>query len=359
MKAAILREAKTDLTIEEVEIDNPRDEEVRVRVMASGLCHSDLHYVTGDLPLRGPTILGHEVAGIVESVGARVKSLQPGDHVVACASGYCSHCNPCITGRTHLCESPPERVPPAPARISIAGEGIIQGTRVGGFAEKVLLHENSLVKIPHELPFDRAALLGCGVLTGLGSVFNSAKVSPGSRVAVIGCGGVGLNIIQGARIAGASQIIAVDISPTKLDLAAKFGATDLIAGGEDAVEAVLETSGGGVDFAFEAIGLVTTIGQAAEMLATSGLLTLVGVTGPQGKAAFPVFPTILKELRIQGALMGSAPFQRDIPKFANMYLDGVLDLDTLISGRIGLSDINSGFAAMTQGAVARSVVVFD
>lgn len=358
MRAAILREAKAGLVIEDVEIDNPQDDEVLVRVMASGLCHSDLHYVTGDLPLQGPTILGHEVAGIVEAIGEGVTSVRPGDAVVACSSGYCSQCIPCVTGRTHLCESRPDRIGP-PSRITLGGEEIIQGTRVGGFAEEVLLHENFLVKIPSELPFDRAALLGCGVLTGVGSVLNSAKVTAGSRVVVIGCGGVGLNIVQGARIAGAAQIIAVDISPTKLELAAKFGATDLVTGGEDAVEAVLAASGGGVDFAFEAIGLVTTIGQAAQMLAVSGLLTLVGVTAPQAKAEFPVFPTVLKELRIQGALMGSAPFKRDIPRFANMYLDGALDLDTLVSGRIRLSDINAGFTAMTQGSVARSVIVFE
>ncbi len=359
MKAAVLYSAATDLVIEDVDIDRPKDHEVLVQVLASGLCHSDMHYISGDLPMSGPTVLGHEVAGIVCEVGSQVSLFRPGDKVVACASLFCAHCTPCITGRTHLCEARPERAVTDPARLTLSGKPLVQGTRVGGFAENILVHQNSLVKVPCELPFDRAALLGCSVLTGLGSVFNSARVEPGSRVAVIGCGGVGLNIVQGARIAGASQIIAVDIAPHKLELAKRFGATDVVTGGPDVTQAVRDASNGGVDFAFEAIGNPATISQAVAMLATSGLLTLVGVSAPDAKADLPVLSSVLHEWRVQGAMMGSAPFQRDIPKFARMYLDGILDLDTLISKRIHLADVNSGFAAMMDGSAARSVIVFD
>ncbi len=359
MKAALLLRANDPLVIDHVDMDSLRDDEVLVRVVASGLCHSDLHFITGDLPISGPTILGHEVAGLVEATGDKVTQVSVGDKVVACTSGFCAHCRPCLNGRTHLCADRPVRESAAPPRITLGGQPVVQGTRVGGFAEKVMLHENSVVKVPGEIPFDRAALLGCGVLTGLGTVFNSAQVRPGSRVAVFGCGGVGLNIIQGARIAGAGQIIAVDISPAKLELATRFGATHVVAGGEDAADAVLKISGGGVDFSFEAIGLSKTIEQAMLVLDTSGLLTMVGVTALHGEARLPVFPAVTRELRIQGALMGSAPFKRDIPKFADMYLAGLLDLDTLISDRISLAEVNSGFAAMRTGTATRSVIMFD
>ena len=223
----------------------------------------------------------------------------------------------------------------------------------------MLVHENWAVPVTRDLPLDRAALLGCGVLTGLGSVFNSAKVTPGSRVVVVGCGGVGLNIVQGARIVGAAQIIAVDLAPEKLELAKKLGATDVVLNGGDAVATVHEITKGGVDFAFEAIGRPATIEQSLHMLKPGGLLTLVGATRIDETVALPSFAALINEWRVQGSLMGSAPFIRDIPRFADMYLKGLLDIDSLVAERISLADIDHGYALMQQGSHARSVIVFD
>lgn len=358
MKAAVLREIKTPFEIDAVELDRLKGREVRVRVAASGLCHSDYHFVSGDLPFATPGVLGHEAAGVVEAVGPEVTAVRPGDHVVSSASSFCGHCNQCVSGRTHTCEDKPKRGAADAPRLTMEGTPLTQGSLLGAFAEEMLVHENALVRIPREMPLDRAALLGCGVLTGLGVVFNAAKVHPGSKVVVLGCGGVGLNVVQGARIAGAEQVIAVDLAPEKLKLAAKLGATHAVRGGPDAEAAVRELSAGGVDYAFEVIGLPATIEQAVRMLGRGGLMTIVGATKLDAKVALPSIQMLMNEWRVQGSYMGSSPFVRDIPRFANLYMEGRLDLDSLVAERIRLEEINRGFDTMLTGTQARSVITF-
>jgi S-(hydroxymethyl)glutathione dehydrogenase/alcohol dehydrogenase len=272
MKAAVFREINQPLTIEDVDIGSPMAREVLVRTVASGVCHSDLHFVEGLWPFPPPAVLGHEAAGVVEEVGEQVTYVQPGDHVIACLSVFCGHCDQCLTGHPNRCSNPEtQRVPGEPSRLSQNGEPINQFLHVSGYAEKMLLHENAIVKIREDMPLDRAALIGCGVMTGVGAALNTAKVEPGSTVAVFGAGGVGLAAIQGARIAGARMIIAVDVVEDKLATARELGATHIVdASSGDPVRSIREMTGGGVDYSFEAIGLKTTAEQAFTCLAAGG-----------------------------------------------------------------------------------------
>jgi S-(hydroxymethyl)glutathione dehydrogenase / alcohol dehydrogenase len=360
VQAAVFYSAHQPLEIEELAVDNPRGREVLLRVAASALCHSDLHMMKGDIPCAAPLVLGHEAAGIVEAVGAEVTSFKAGDHVVCCTALYCGACNPCLSGKSNRCTQRPGRKGDDPSTITLLnGKKLVQHGSVGGFAEQMLVHENALVLVPRELPLDRAALLGCGVLTGAGSVFNSANVQPGSSVVVIGCGGVGLNVIQASRIAGAERIIAVDLAPEKLELARKFGATDTVLGGASAVEGVKQCARGGVDYAFEVIGLPQTIQQGVQMLAKGGLMTIVGAIRFDAAVTLPTLALLVNEWRIQGSFLGSGPFKRDVPRLASLYLKGRLDLDGLISERIPLAPINRGFDTMLGGTQARSVIIFD
>lgn len=360
MKAAILRAVGEPMTIETVELDGPRPEEVRIRVAGSGLCHSDYHVIVGDLGSAFPIVLGHEVSGIVEAVGSDVRGLAPGDRVATCTSIFCGHCGECQDGHNHLCSDKPVR--PAletHSPIRQNGKVIQQFCNLGGFAEEVLVHQSAIAKLPEGMPLDIAAVLGCAVLTGIGTVTHAAQVQPGSTVVVLGCGGVGLNVVQGARLVGAERIIAVDLNPAKLELARSFGATDTVAGGDDAVARVLELTGGGADYAFEVIGLPSAQRQAALMLRKRGTLVLVGLPKMGSDFAAPALAIITRELRVIGSLMGSVPFQRVIPAYAQLYLDGRLALDPLISQRIALEDINTGYAQLIAGETARSVIVFD
>lgn len=360
MKAAVLRELGR-LEIENIDLDGPNDDEVRVRVTASGLCHSDLHMIVGDLAgLPRPIVLGHEAAGVVEKVGKNVVGLKKGDLVTTCISAYCGGCRECQRGFTHICDTKPGTPTDRPlgSRLSKGGEKINTLGNLGGFAEEMVVHHRNVVKVPNELPAHAAALMGCAVLTGVGAVMHGAKVQPGDTVVVIGCGGVGLNVVQGAKIAGASRIIAVDLKPSKLELAKKFGATDVVTGGPDAVGKVMELTGGGVDFAFEVIGLPSTIRDAFMMLRKRGTAVLIGITPTGAEVTLPVLPFIWKETRVISSIMGSAPFQLFLPQLAGYYLDGRLDLDTLVSHRIKLDEINEGYDRMKQGDAARNVIVF-
>jgi S-(hydroxymethyl)glutathione dehydrogenase/alcohol dehydrogenase len=352
MKAAVLRELGR-LSIEDVDLDSPHADEVRIRVSASGLCHSDYHVIHSDIPgIPRPAVLGHEAAGVVEAVGEGVRHIKVGDFVTTCLSAYYGECGECQTGHTHLCDARPG---PSGARITKNGEPIFALSNLGGFAEEMVVHQRAVVKMPGELPPAAAAVMGCAVLTGVGSVLNSAKVEPGATVAVIGCGGVGLNVVQGARIAGASRIIAVDLTPAKLELARVFGATDTVQG-PDAAAQVLEMTGGGVDYAFEAIGLASTLRDAFAMLRKRGTAVLIGAGG--GEVSLPMGPFLMKEVRVMGARMGGSPFQLFLPKLAQYYLAGQLKLDELVSHKIALSEINEGYARMAAGEGARNVIVF-
>lgn len=361
MKAALLRELNGPLTVERVTIDAPAPDEVLVRVMASGLCHSDLHVIEGNIPQTLPAVLGHEASGVVEAVGANVSEFRPGDHVVSCLSQFCGSCRECLVGRTWLCENRKQlstlgRTRP---RLSVGETAVTPMSGLGAFAEQMLVHRNAIVAVPRELQFDRAAVLGCAVITGVGSVLNGAKVEPGSSVAVIGCGGIGLNIVQGARLAGAERIIAVDMQHAKLELAREFGATDLVdASRSDPVAAVLDLTGGGADYAFEAIGLSRTIEQAFAMIRPGRTAWLVGVPPFGSHVHLPGFNVCIQNKGVQGILMGANRFKRDIPMLASMYLRDKLKLDGLIAERIRLEEINQGFERMRTGSAVRSVVVF-
>ncbi len=360
MKAAILRAAHEPMTIEDVELDGPRAQEVRIRVAASGLCHSDYHIISGDLGSAFPIVLGHEASGIVEAVGSDVRGLAVGDRVATCSSIFCGHCGDCQDGHNHLCSDKPLRAAPDPASpIRQKGEVIHQFCNIGGFAEEMVIHRSAVSKLPEGMPLDVAALLGCAVLTGIGCVTDAAQVRPGSTVVVLGCGGVGLNVVQGARLAGAARIIAVDLNPAKLELARTFGATDTVTGGDDAVKEVLELTGGGADYALEVIGIPAVQKQACLMLRKRGTLVLVGLPKSGSDFSAPALAIITREIRVVGSLMGSVPFQRVIPGYAQLYLDGRLTLDPLISQRIALADINTGYAQLIAGETARSVITFD
>ncbi|HXQ53029.1 MAG TPA: Zn-dependent alcohol dehydrogenase [Stellaceae bacterium] len=363
MKAAIFRKVHEPLTIETVEIDKPWGREVLVRTVATGVCHSDLHVVdgVGRFALDRPIVLGHEGAGIVEAVGSDVGSVRPGDHVVACLSGFCGSCAQCLAGHPNLCTGGiVTRPDSATPRISQRGQPFRQFIGISSYAERMLLHENSLVRIDPELPLDRAALVGCGVLTGVGAALRSAGLEAGQSVAVFGCGGVGLSIIQGARIGGARQIIGVDVFESKLELASRVGATHVVnSAKEDPVAAILSLTGGaGVDHAFEAVGVAKLVRQAIESLAIRGTATIVGVLPPDAMIEFP-WMAIRPECRVQTSRMGSNRFRTDIPLYLDFYRQGRLKLDEMVTRRGRLEDINDAFRAVKAGEVARTVLTFD
>lgn len=360
MKAAVLREIPSALEIDEVQIDAPGPREVLINTAAAGVCHSDLHFMEGKYPYPTPAVLGHESAGVVEAVGSDVTYVKPGDHVITCLSVFCGSCEYCTSGRPSLCTKQGlTRSPDGPQRLSKDGERVHQFLHLSSFAEQMLVHEHAIVKIREDMPLDRAALIGCGVQTGLGAVFNTAKVAAGETVAVLGAGGIGLNAIQGAAIAGAGRIIAVDMNETKLRLAESFGATDLVnAADGDPVAQIVELTGGGVHHAFEAIGLKATAEQSFLMLKPGGTATVIGMI-PLGQSVELPGYMFLSEKRIQGSNMGSNRFRTDMPRYVDMYLNGKLKLDELVSARLPLEEINDAFESMKGGEVARSVITFS
>jgi S-(hydroxymethyl)glutathione dehydrogenase/alcohol dehydrogenase len=366
MRAAVLHSIPGRLEIEEVKVAKPGPHEVLIQTSAAGLCHSDQHVLDGSLVMPTPVVLGHESAGVVEAVGDQVTYVKPGDHVITCPSVFCGQCEFCLGGRPALCDHVGlERGAGEPPRLSQNGAACIPFAGLGGLAEEMLVHEHAVAKIRADMPLDRAALIGCAVTTGVGAVFRTARVEAGSTVAVIGCGGVGLNCVQGAALAGASRIVAVDTNPFKLELATQFGATDVVnASDSDPVEQVRSLlSGGaspasaGVDYAFEAIGTKRTAEQAFGMLKKGGTATLIGVM-PSGTTIELPGTDFLREKKIQGSLMGSNRFRQDMPRYIELYLEGRLKLDELVSARIALPQVNDGFAAMVRGEVARTVIVF-
>jgi S-(hydroxymethyl)glutathione dehydrogenase/alcohol dehydrogenase len=363
VSAAVFRRVHEPLTIERVELDKPSGREVLVRTVATGVCHSDLHVVdgVGRFPLDRPFVLGHEGAGIVEAVGVDVTAVRVGDHVVACLSGFCGTCPQCLSGHPNVCTGGiVARGEDTAPRVSQNGQPFRTFAAIGSYAEYMLLHENSLVRIDPEIPLDRAALVGCGVLTGVGAALRSAGLQAGQTVAVFGCGGVGLSIVQGARIGGARQIIAVDQFDSKLEMAKGVGATHTVnSTQDDAVQAVRAlTRGLGVDHAFEAVGLSKLCRQAIESLAVRGTATIVGVLPPDATIEFP-WMAIRPECKVQTSRMGSNQFRSDIPNYLEFYRQGRLDLDSMISRRGRLTDINDAFRAMKAGEVARTVLMFN
>ncbi|MDV5824866.1 Zn-dependent alcohol dehydrogenase [Sphingobium naphthae] len=359
MKAAILRSVGSPLSIEDVAISKPGPREVLIRTAATGVCHSDLHFYEGSYPTRLPTILGHESAGVVEAVGSEVRSVQPGDHVVTCLSAFCGHCDHCVSGHISRCVSPEtQRAKTDEPRLGDSAAPMTQFLHLSAFAEQMLIHENACVRIRPDMPLDRAALLGCAVITGYGAITYTAQVRPGESVAVIGCGGIGLCAINAAALAGAGRIIAIDRIAEKEDLARRFGATDFIdASDGQAVARIIEMTRGGVDHAIEAIGLAKTAEDAFTMLRRGGTATIVGMI-PVGQKVSLNGYEFLVEKSLKGSNMGSNRFPVDIPRLVDFYMAGRLRLDELISRRIGLHQIEEAFAEMKGGNIARSVITF-
>ncbi len=362
MKAAVLVQAQQPLQIEQLSISNPGPHEVLIRTAACGLCHSDLHFLEGTYPHAMPAVPGHEAAGIVEAVGSEVRTVKVGDAVVTCLSAFCGHCEFCVTGRMALCLGAETRRPPgSPPRLTRTSDGspVAQMLNLSAFAEMMLIHEHACVAINPDMPLDRAAVIGCAVTTGAGTIFNACKVTPGETVAVIGCGGVGLATINAAKIAGAGRIIAADPMPEKRALAMKLGATDVVdALAPDAAAQIQELTKGGVDHAVEAVGRSASAELAVKSLRRGGTATILGMMPLSEKVGLSAMD-LLSGKKLQGAIMGMNHFPVDLPRLVDFYMRGLLDLDTIIAERIPLEAINQGFETMKSGASARSVIVFD
>jgi len=361
VKAAVLNAIPGELDIEDIEIGEPGPREILIQTKAAGLCHSDLHFMEGKYPHPCPVVLGHESAGVVEAVGSMVSYVKPGDHVITCLSAFCGHCSQCTDGHMTLCENKNTELVRADGdapRLSRNGESVNQFLHLSSYAEYMLVHEQAVVKIDKDMPLDKASLIGCGVTTGLGAVFRTAKVAPGESTVVIGCGGIGLSAIQGARIAGANKVIAVDVNEAKLELAQSMGATHVVnAANDDAIVAVRDLTGGGVHHSFEAVGSKQTAEQAFKMVRNGGQATVIGMI-PVGTMVEIHGPELLYEKTLTGSNMGSNQFRTDMPRFIEMYLDGRLRLDEMVSKTIQLEDINAGFEDMKAGNIARSVITF-
>ncbi|NYH11872.1 MULTISPECIES: zinc-dependent alcohol dehydrogenase family protein [Pseudomonas] len=372
VRAAVLRHMNVappyalskPISIETIELAPPGPGEVLVRIRAAGLCHSDLSVINGDRPRPMPMALGHEAAGVVEALGEGVSDLEPGDHVVMVFMPSCGHCLPCAEGRPALCE-PGAKANAAgtlingSVRLSAAGTHVHHHLGVSAFAEYAVMSRNSVVKIDRELPFVEAALFGCAVLTGVGAVVNTAQLRVGSTAVVIGLGGVGLASVLGARAAGASKIIAVDLSAEKLALAKDVGATSVVNGGDpDAVEQVLALTGGGADYVFEMAGSIRALENAMKMTRRGGMTVTAGLPPPGSSLPVNVVQLVGEERTLKGSYIGTCVPLRDIPRFIELYRDGRLPVDRLLSGRLKLDDINEGFDRLHDGSAVRQVIEF-
>ena len=366
MRAAVLSALGQPLTVcDDLVVDDPRVGEVRVRMAAAGVCHSDVAMQVGRIPAPLPAVLGHEGSGFVEAVGPGVDGLTEGDLVALSWVAQCGHCFYCGRGQPQLCEQ---------AIVAMASGGLLDGSSrmrtstghlfqalgSGTFAEATVVPAIAAVKVDSDLDPAVVAMLGCGVVTGVGAALNTASIRPGDTVAVVGCGGVGLNVVQGARIAGAERVIAVDSQPAKVDLACSLGATDGVAAGPNAVAAVMELTGQhGADVVFEVVGRQATIEAAMSMTRRGGETVLVGIPAMDVMLTIPAMVgLVLTERTLRGCWLGSSDLRRDIPRLVELYRSGELRLDELVSRRIGLEDVNDAFASLESGEGARSVIVY-
>lgn len=359
MKAAVLRSAPGKLEIEELTIPEPQPHEVVIRTSHAGLCHSDLNIIDGVFPYPLPVVMGHEAAGVVEAVGSNVTYVAPGDHVITCLSSFCGACRFCLSGRPHLCSSRVELRALSRPLLDGDGQPVSALVGLGTFAEQMVVHEHAVAKVRADMPLDIASLLGCGVTTGLGAALRTAHIEPGSSAAVIGCGGIGLAAVQGALLAGASPVIAIDIAEDKLRRAKRIGATHIIdASVDDPVAAVQGLTGGGVDYSFEAIGSKKTAEQAVAMLAMAGVATVIGMV-PMGETVdIPGTDLFMLEKRVQGSNMGSNRFRYDMPWFCDLYMEGRLKLDEFVTAHRPLDEVNEGYDDMRRGEGLRTVIDF-
>src|ERR1700693_2966874 len=359
MRPAVFHEAHQPMTIETLEIAKPQAHEVLLNTAYAGLCHSDLHFMEGLYPMPTPCVLGHESSAVVEEVGSEVTYVKPGDRVISRTSVFAGACEYCVTGRPQLCNNTDVKMPPGKAqRLFWQGKPVVQFANLSSFAEQLLVHENAVVKVGDDIPLNIGCLVGCGVMTGAGAVVNTAKVPAGATVAVFGCGGIGRSAVNGAAIAGADRIVAIDTISSKLDVAKLMGATDVInASNVDAVEAIKEMTGVGVEYSFEAVGLKTTAEARFQCVRPGGTATIIGMVPFGLKIELHGFD-FLRDRKIQGTSMGGNRFRVDMPRLLSLWKQGRLKLDHLISGRIKLGQINEGFAALKSGAPVRQLIDF-
>jgi len=366
MKAAVLYAPATALVVEEIDCQAPRPGEVLVRIAASGVCHSDLHIIHGTQSAPLPVVLGHEGAGVVESVGPNVTRVKAGDHVVLSWVPYCGQCFHCLSGHPNLgtvayAAQSNGTLLDGTSRLSHAGKPLYHYSFISSFAEYAIIPEAGCVVIPPNIPFDKAALVGCAVMTGIGAAINTARVQPGSTVAVIGAGGVGLNVIQGAQLAGAITIIAIDVNPSKLARATTFGATHLInATTEDALARVRElTRGEGADFSFEAVGHPTTMRQCWELARPGGTVVMVGIAPQGSELSLPANRVVREERRLLGSFYGSARPHIDMPLILELYTAGKIKLDELATHHFSLAQINEAVHSLESGEAIRPVIIYN
>ena len=365
-RAAVATKAGAPLSIEEVDLEGPQDTEVLIEVMATGVCHTDAFTLSGDDPEGAfPAILGHEGAGIVREVGKDVKSLKPGDHVIPLYTPECRECDYCLHPKTNLCQSIRETqgkgvMPDGTSRFSLNGEKILHYMGTSTFSNFTVLPEIAVAKVREDAPFEKICYIGCGVTTGIGAVVFDAKVEPGSNVAVFGLGGIGLNVIQGARMVGANKIIGVDINPSKREMAEKFGMTDFINPKEtpNVIEAIADLTNGGVDYSFECIGNVDVMRQALECCHKGwGESVIIGVAGAGKEISTRPFQLVTGRVW-RGSAFGGARGRTDVPKIVDWYMDGKINIDDMITHVMPLDEINSAFDLMHKGESIRSVVKF-
>lgn len=353
MKAAVFYATDRPVTIEDVEVRDPGPGEVRVAIKAAGLCHSDLSVIDGTIPYPTPVVLGHEGAGVVDAVGVGVRSVKEGDTVIISTLSHCGRCSKCDEGHPTECRNAPSPKDAKP--FTIGGKPAFQFANASVFVERTVVREQGAIPIDPRVPFDRAALIGCGVMTGFGAVVNRAKVETGASMAVFGVGGIGLNCVQGGVMAGASRIIAVDVMPQKLEWARRFGATHVIdSSKDDPVAAIRDLSGGGVDYSFECVGNIAVIQQALDALGPGGALTIVGVPKVGTTYGFVVH-SLYQNKSIHGCRYGAARPQRDFPMLADLYLSGRLKIDELITRHYALDDFDQALADLRAGHLARGV----
>lgn len=364
-RGAVLFEPGRPLEVCDLDVAPPRAGEALVRMGAAGVCHTDLHVMQGKFSAPLPAVLGHEGAGVVEEVGPGVTALRPGDRVVPLWRLSCGGCEFCRAGRPALCPEGTRvrttgRLPDGTSRLSLRGRELFHYAGVSTFCEYSVVPEAALLRLEQDVPLDRAALLGCAVVTGIGAVTNAARVKAGETVAVFGAGGVGLNVIQGAASAGAAMVVAVDVHASKLETARRFGATHAVdAASEDPVAAVRSlTNGRGVHHAFDAVGSAATVRQAYDVLGKAGKLVVLGIAPAGAEVSFPLGSLVFEERQVLGSFYGSGRPREDIPALAGMYLRGELKLDELLTRRFPLEQVNDAYAALERGELARGVIVF-
>jgi NDMA-dependent alcohol dehydrogenase len=363
MRAAVMRAVGTPLDVTELHLEEPRAGEVRVALHAAGVCHSDLSILEGRIASPVPVVLGHEGAGVVDAVGPGVSSVKPGDHVVLSWVPMCGHCHFCLHGQPQLCTSgayTPGLMDDGTTRLRDGDVAVHHGLHAATFAEQTVVRERSVVRIDDDIPFAAAAVLGCAVTTGVGAALRTAEVHAGESAVVIGCGGVGLNVIQGCRLAGAATIIAVDTVPARLEAAQRFGATHVVPGGEKAAAEVRRlTAKLGADVAFEVAGHPALQRQAWDMTRRGGRTIMVGVPAQDGETTFPSLLLSVSEKTIKGCYYGSAFPPRDFPWLLGLYRAGRLDLDSLVTQTLPLEGVNDAFEAMRRGEQLRSVLLLS